>query len=63
MGYDDVSWRHLDCLLYDRHNEALDDILLFVVNSDSDVRALLDLVALKRLIGDSFVVGDRPMIA
>ena len=63
MGDYNIAWGHFNGFLNDRDNEALDDVLLFVVYSDAHMRAFVDLVGLEVLVGDGLVVGDRPMVA
>lgn len=63
MGHYDIARGHFNGFLNDRHNEALDDVLLFVVYPDAHMSAFFDLVGLEVLVSYGLVVGDRPMVA
>ena len=47
---------------YNGHNMPLYNILLFVVNGDSHMTALLNLVRLEFVVGEEFVCGNGPVV-
>ncbi len=63
MGHNNIARGHFNGFLNDRHNEALDDVLLFVVYSDAHMSAFIDLVGLEVLVSYGLMVGDRPVVA
>lgn len=50
------------CLYQNRHDEFLYYALLLVIDGGSHMRALFDIVALDRRVGDCLVVGNRPIV-
>ena len=57
-----LAWCHFHILVYDRHDQVLDRVLLFVVNADPHMSAIVDCVLFQAAVGNSLIVGDRPVI-
>jgi len=62
IGNGDFTWNKFNMFRDNGHNVSLNNILLFVVDGNSHMTALLNLIRLELVVGEEFVRGNGPMV-